>query len=220
MKNKSILLLTLVGIAAMSFIGKLPEFEGKIVYSISYEDLPEEYAAYTSMMPKESTIYIKGEKTRVEQSTGMGSTITIIDNKAKTGYICMDMMGNKMAFKMDAKTFDDNSNANEKPEVTYSNETKTIAGYTCKKAEIKSKDAEEPMVVWFTEEIPTFKSKDFKYINGFPMEYQVKNGGMTMLMTATTISKEKVSDTYFKIPSGYTEKSMQDMESMFGGGGK
>jgi hypothetical protein len=220
MKKLFIACLSVAALTTMSFVSKSPVFEGKIVYSISYEDLPEEYASYMSMLPKESTMYVKGEKFRLEQSAGMGTTVTIIDNKAKTGYICMDMMGNKMAFKMDAKTFENNTADENKPEVKYTDETKTIAGYTCKKAEIMSKDAEEPMVIWFTDELPAFNNKDFKYINGFPMEYQVKNGGITMLMTVTTVSKEKVSDSYFKVPEGYTEKTMQDMESMFGTGGK
>lgn len=219
MKKIFIVLLTLVGITTMSFVGKSPAFEGKIIYAISYEDLPEEYASYMSMLPKESTMYIKGEKFRMEQSAGMGTTVTIIDNKAKTGYICMDMMGSKFAFKMDPATFDNKSDS-LKPQITYTDETKVIAGYTCKKAEIKNKDAEESLIIWYTDQLPAFYNKDFKYINGFPMEYHVKNGGITMLFTVTTISKEKVSDSFFKVPEGYTEKTMQDMESMFGNGGK
>ena len=48
------------------------KFEGTVVFGLEYKDLPAEMAAMEAMLPDEMTTRIKGDKTRLEQSMGMG----------------------------------------------------------------------------------------------------------------------------------------------------
>lgn len=191
-----------------------PTFEGKLVYSLTYEDLPAEYEAYASMFPKEMTMYVKGEKSRTEQPGSMGNTITIVDSKARTMFIIMDMMGMKNAYKMTSEDMDKQKASTEKPVITYSDETKTIAGYSCKKAEITQDGVTS--TVYYTEEIPSGYSKNFGDLKGFPMEYTIKANGLTVVTEVKSVNAEKISDKYFTVPDGYEIKPYSEFPSMGG----
>lgn len=65
---------------------------------VTTEDPEMQQAA--QYMPTEMLIYTKGAKSRIETSTMMGSTIILTDTVSKVGYVCMDMMGNKIAMEM------------------------------------------------------------------------------------------------------------------------
>lgn len=194
------------------------QFEGKISYEINYEEVPDEIAGYESMLPKEMSMFIKGSKTRVEQSMGMGEQIVIMDNTTKEGVILMNMMGQKMAIKMDKETIESQEEEENEPQFKYLNETKKIAGYTCKKAEMWFEGEEDDvMVVYYTEKIQNTANTNVKGLKGFPLEYQVAKQGMVMNMVANNVSKEKINDSKFEVPDGYEEKTMEELGGMMGG---
>jgi hypothetical protein len=190
-------------------------FEGKMTMMIEYEEVPEEMEPYIGMLPKETQMYVKGKKTRIEQNTMAGSNITIMDTETNKGYIVMNMMGQKAAYEMNAE---DIKKAEEgpKPAITYKDETKEIAGYKCKKAELKYDGEEEPMVIWYTEEITDVYNQQYSGIGikGAVMEYSVNANGMAMTMTVKEIKKEKISDDMFTVPAGYEIKPYSDLMKM------
>ena len=209
MKTKllSLLCLTLliVGINAQTF-------EGKLTFGIDYE-LPEAMEAQRSMLPSEMIIYITKGHVRIEQKTMMGDQNVITDTKAKKTVLLMNMMGKKMAI-----TMTDDGKEKPTPKIIYSNETKTIAGYECKKATYITKDEageDQELEVFYTEEIPSEANDKLPGLKGYPLEYAVNAQGMLMTLAAKSVSKEKVSKKLFEIPEGYEEMSMEDfMKSM------
>lgn len=222
--NKIILFAVAAGLATLSFApGKKKSFEGKILFEITYEELPEMLEPYRAMLPKETTTYIKGTKSRVEQNT-MGQTIVnVTDSEKKTGFMLMDGMGEKTAYTIESKDFEsENKKSQENVEVTYTKETKDISGYKCTKVEIKDKKEGNTVFAWVTEDIQG-ASKQYSYLKGFPLEYSINaQMGMTMVMKAKTIEKMKVADSYFEIPKDYAKKPMSElqkqMEQMQNGG--
>ena len=219
MKNLFLILSAIILLASCktqknSTAKSTPSFEGKLVYSLTFEDLPAEYEAYASMFPKEMTMYVKGEKSRTEQPSGMGNTITIVDSKEKSMFIILDMMGMKNAYKLTPEEMEKQKGSASKPEIVYSDETKTIAGYTCKKAEITQDGLTS--TVYYTEEIPSGHSKNFGDLKGFPMEYTIKANGMTIVTEVKSVSTEKISDKFFAVPEGYEIKPYSEFPSMGG----
>ncbi|MFI5219900.1 MAG: DUF4412 domain-containing protein [Bacteroidia bacterium] len=194
--------------------------EGKVVYEISYPDadIPDEQLA---MMPTESSIQFKGTQSRLDMAMGMGmSMIMIFDGKEKTSTTLMDMMGSKTATKM---TEQDMKEEKEKkgikdPQVKLTDETKTIAGYVCKKAVITTEDGS--FDVFYTNDIENKSQWEERYkgLNGFLMEYQMKQGPMTMKMVAKSVGKEKVDEKIFEIPADYKMMTKEEMKKMYGGG--
>ena len=209
MKTKllSLLCLTLI-------IGSISAqtFEGKLTFGIDYE-LPEAMEAQRSMLPSEMIIYITKGHVRIEQKTMMGDQNVITDTKAKKTVLLMNMMGKKMAI-----TMTDDGKEKPTPKIIYSSETKTIAGYECKKATYITKDEageEQELEVFYTEEIPSEANDKLPGLKGYPLEYAINAQGMLMTLAAKSVSKEKVSKKLFEIPDGYEEMSMEDfMKSM------
>jgi GLPGLI family protein len=198
------------------------EFEGKVVYDLSFPGL-EIDATQAAMLPKESVVYIKQGRSRTEMSMGMGMSTTVLsDPKTKTATLLYDMMGTKMAMKT---TEEDRKKEQQQPEptVTVTNETKDIAGYKCKKAEVKLNDAENTsMIVYYSPDLATkdinWYQGPMKVVDGFPMEYEMKQQGLTMRFSAKTVSKENVDEAKFTVPADYKQTTKEEMQQMFGGG--
>jgi GLPGLI family protein len=216
MKKFYLFFLSLAAIAAFSFTNSTSDFEGKIVYSISVDggNLPPE--AKAMFEGSEMTTYIKDMKSRTDMTMGFQNPTTIRDGKTKTSVLLMEIMGNKYKIKNDESTA-------KQPDATvkYSDETKEIAGYKCKKAEITFTDktgTAQSSIIYYTEEISNHMGFDkrnspFKDIKGMPLEFEVQaQRGMTMKMSAKSVSKETVPSSQFDIPSGYKETTMEDMQ--------
>lgn len=186
--------------------------EGKIIYGIEVEsdEINEQQKA---MMPKETTTYFKKDMARTEVKTGMSNMVIIMNGKEKTGYTLMDMMGNKIALKMDPTEYKkEMENDSIKVEVT--SETKEIAGYKCKKAIITEPDGSK-MDVYFTEDLNPEGAHMYKGLKGTLMLFETNRGPVKMKMTAKSVTAEKVDDSQFVIPKDYQVKTREEMMKMF-----
>lgn len=208
-----------------------------------------------SGMEAQTTMYYREDFSKTESTSDFGNNIIITDKKNKKTTTLTEAMGRKSGFysteeddiamraRMDsARNLRRDSlekagitfSRPQKPEIEYTNETKKIAGYTCKKAILKSKNQRGEMnstIVWYT---PDFKMADgFSFggstgrgmmsmagvngldqIEGFPMEYQMeRNNGMKMHMIVTKVQLDAViDDKVFEIPKGYDIKPLKDMQ--------
>ena len=200
------------------------KFEGKILYGMTYENLPAEMEGYESMLPKESTFYLKGDNIRFEQDMGMAGQQTIIfNNKAETGFMLMNMMGQKMQIDISPSQFEDGEEPAD-PEIKYLKDTKKVAGYKCKlaKVTVPTEDGSpaQTSMVWYTEDIQGGHNQ-YKTLKGFPLEYSSSVNGMEVTVTAKDVTKEKLSDSYFAEPDaseGYEKMTIDELQGAFGGG--
>jgi GLPGLI family protein len=168
------------------------------------------------MLPKDMTILIKGNKSRVEQSQMMGKNVIVSDMDQKNGFMEMDMAGQKLRINISTEEFEQKSN--QMPNIEYLDETKTIAGYPCKKAIMKDENGLLTMTVFYTEKITNKSQTEFAGLKGFPLQYSMKQQNMTMEMTATEVTKESISDDTFKKSDGYQDITQADLQKMMGGG--
>lgn len=220
MKN---LLLTFLTVASI-FVANAQLKEGHIVYKIeSTTDNPDMEMAVGMMQGSTMEVYFKDKATRGEFKMGsMMTTTTISDETSGDVLMLMSGMMGNMAIKSnnkDQKTTDVDSIASN-VEVTITKETKVIEGYTCKKA-IVTDDEGDIANFWFTEEIIVSKKGQNSLsddVPGFPMQFEINKGGMTMSMTVTKVetslpknSKELFSMT---IPEGYKEMTPEQMKQM------
>jgi GLPGLI family protein len=179
-------------------------FEGVVKYDISFEDsgLPPE--AVAMLKGAEIVLFMKPDKQRFDANMIMQNTSSIMDNKKKTMVTLMDIMGQKYLIKMNEEDVKKEQESAPQTEIKYLDETKEIAGYKCKKAEvtIKNKGTEVmTMYVYYTEELPpTVMKPVYKGLKGCPLEYTLNTNGIKMKFTAKSVSKEAVPDTKFEIP--------------------
>lgn len=220
--KKSIMtILLVIGISA-SMMAEKP-FEGVINYKISYPD-SKFTEAQLAMFPKVMTISVKGSKARTEMNVGGGTTVEITDYVAKSKIALLNMMGQKYAIKQTAEEIEKENADQPKGEVNITNETKNIAGYTCKKAIVTTNDdgVKSTLEVWFTEELggkdQNFDNPLYKDINGVLLEFSIITPQATMKFSATSIEKKSVSSKDFDIPADYTLTTQEELRSKFGGG--
>jgi hypothetical protein len=210
-----------------------------------------------------STTYIKNDmvKTSFKSETAKGTIYR--DNAAKVTTTITEMMGNisgmrstdddqvEMKKKMDSmmaermKT-DTNMkrrvarNVDFESTVAYTEETKKIAGYNCKKAYIITDKLlrKDSLAVWFTPDVkfPNVSSTggtsslgmmgrffgnavSFDKVNGFVMMYETKMPrGRVMEVKVTKIEIDKeIAAKEFEIPKDIEIKSMKDMQGQGGG---
>jgi GLPGLI family protein len=202
--------------AFVSIVSAQTDFEGKVIYTIIYKDLPQEMKAMEGMLPKDMTILMKGNKSRVEQSQMMGKNVIVSDMDQKNGFMEMDMAGQKLRINISTEEFEQKSN--QMPNIEYLDETKTIAGYPCKKAIMKDENGLLTMTVFYTEKITNKSQTEFAGLKGFPLQYSMKQQNMTMEMTATEVTRESISDDTFKKSDGYQDITQADLQKMMGGG--
>ena len=207
-----------------------------------------------------ATTYLKNDMVKTVIKTDMGRTTIIRNNAIKLTTTLMEMMGNKNGFyitdddqvimrkKMDSMmqaSRKDSAQHSTRPaaanpvEISYTNDTKKIAGYTCKKAYVittKFLGLKDSVPVWYSPEIKLqnisstgglsgFGSmgtvNGLDKIDGFVMGYEMnmrRNRKMVVEVTKIDITKE-IADKEFEISKDFVVKPMKDMQSMMQGGG-
>lgn len=197
--------------------------EGHIAYKIDAStDNPDMQMAIGMMQGSTMEIFFKDKMTRSEMKMGSMMTVTTITNETSKDVLMLmgGMMGN-MAVKSNLDEYEERKEEQPEFEITFTDETKDVTGYKCKKALMTSEDGFES-VFWYTEEIMVSK-KGQSYLNeeipGFPMQFEINNQGMKMTMTVTSVEDKldkKKSSSFFDmtIPSGYKEMTLEELGSM------
>lgn len=218
-------LIQLVGVIAIlalagNAVAQKKVTEGKIVYGITLSGDADGMMA--AMMPTEMTMRFKGTKARTEMISSMSETVILTDSKVKNeGTILLDIMGSKYAMKMDEKSIKEQEDKLPKYEVKETTETKDIAGYKCKKAILTNTANKEEVIVYYTEDIPNMENTltaQFKSLKGMPMEFTAKMNEVSMTLLVKSITKEKVEDAAFLVPSEYKVVTQEELMKEFGGG--
>lgn len=214
-KPTFLLLFILCTISCLSPLLAQGNFEGKILYKIAYTNIPEQMKNYESMLPKELTVFIKGNKSRIEQNQMMGKNTIVSDMDNKVGFIEMEMAGQKM--RMNVSTEEFKKDIEMSPNIEYLEETKTIAGYPCKKAVMKDESGTISMTIFYTDKISNKAQKEFVGLKGFPLQYSTTQQGISMEMIAESVTKQSVPDGSFSKSDGYNDISEADLKKMMGG---
>ncbi len=190
---------------------------GYIKYNMSYAEssmTKEEL----EMMPAETEMWFKGDLVKLRMPMGMGMQSDVLILKDKV-VLLMDLMGNKLAMESTkAEVEKENSDTKKAVVKLIAGETKNIAGFDCKKAML-STPGEKDMIVWYSDKIKSNGSWYFQMseIKGFPLEFSMKTGEMSVRMTAKEVRMENVGDTEFAVSSDYKLMTQADMMKMMGG---
>ena len=187
--------------------------EGTISYDIVINTGSDKPQAADLLDGATSTVYIKGPKSRTEMVSSLGTQATIIDDTKNTVTIIKEYGDQKYIITLTPADWRDVNRKFENVTFTYSDDTKKIAGYTCKKAIGKLPDG-TTFTVWYTPELVP-DNKDFQYANrslpGLAMEYESAMGNLRVTYTVSRISFNPVPAAKFDIPrSGYRIMTYQE----------
>lgn len=160
-----------------------------------------------------TTVYIKGSMSRSEMVSALASFTTIHDARTGSSVLLQEVSGQKILIRMTAENWKDKNKRYEGITFNNTDETKTIAGYVCTKAIAKMSDGATFTVYYTKEIIPD--NMDFNYqfknLNGLPLEYELKQGPVTINYSASSISFNPVPASKFDIPkNGYRELTYEE----------
>lgn len=167
-----------------------------------------------------SVIYLKGNSSRSEMISSLGTQSTIIDGKSGKVTILKDYGEQKYMINLTQANWKESNKKYEGISFTYVDEYKTIAGYNCQKAIGKLADG-STFTVFFTRDlIPV--NRDFQYLNknlpGLAMQYEAVMGTMMVTYTVSAINFNPVPAAKFDLPkSGYRVMTYEESKGAAGG---
>lgn len=180
--------------------------EGTINYDIVINTGSEKPQAADFLDGATSTIYIKGNKSRTEMISSLGTQATIIDGTTNSIVVLKEYGDQKYLIQLTPTEWKDANKKYSGVSFTMSNETKTILGYNCKKAIGKLSDG-KTFTVWYTPDLVP-ENNDYQTANkdlpGLAMQYETAMGNLNVVYTVSKISLAPVPVSKFDLPkTGY-----------------
>ena len=168
-----------------------------------------------------SVIYLKGNSSRSEMLSSLGTQATIIEGKTGDVTILKDYGEQKYMIKMTPANWKESNKKYEGVTFSYVDEYKTIAGYNCQKAIGKLPD-NTTFTVYFTKDLEPV-NKDFQYLNknlqGLAMQYEASIGKLMVTYTVSGINFNPVPQSKFDLPkSGYRVMTYEESKGAASGG--
>ncbi len=180
--------------------------EGSLAYNITVETGSAEPKMADMLDGATTTVYLKGNQSRTEMISGLGSEATIYNATNGSGVILKDYSGQKLMITLTPQDWEKNNKKFEGITFENTGETADIAGFSCKKAIAKLKDGSTFTVYYTTDVNVSNKNYDyqFKTLPGLAVQYEMTNGKMKFKFTLSKINYSVVPPAKFEIPkSGY-----------------
>lgn len=180
--------------------------EATIAYDIVINTNNEKPSAADLLDGATSMIYLKGNSSRSEMISSLGTQATVIDGKTGDVTLLKDYGEQKYMISMTPAEWKESNKKYEGVSFTYIDEYKMIAGYNCQKAIGKLADG-STFTVYFTKDLLPV-NKDFQYLNrnlpGLAMQYEATFGKLMVTYTVASIQFNPVPQAKFDLPrSGY-----------------
>ena len=194
------------------------------IIEISSDDV--QMAQVAEMMKGTQTkVYFKGDKS-VTQMDMMGGMVKMNMYTQIEGEfdILMDAMGQRFWVNMPKTEIAQMKAKAPEMEIKYDkSDTKTIVGYECyKMTVVVDGDSEMNITGYITEDLsfqaPVMQGVDMTQFAGFPLEYTMEGGPMQMTITTKDFLKTVEESVFEMNTSGYKKMSMDELQSMGGGG--
>jgi GLPGLI family protein len=168
-------------------------------------------------------IYTTGNRMRIEQNGALSSYVQVSNKADSSSYILYEeeKRAEQMpiaAPKIYSSDFVDDSLvivSSDEFKLTFVNETKTIAGITCSKANFEhpSKPELGVLTIWYSKEIPMVYWGEYDYLMRLPgaaLAIETETKGMIAGIRAITVEQPTVSELIFVPPADYKINNWQD----------
>jgi hypothetical protein len=212
------LLMTASLLQACSGIFKKDIKEGVIEYKAESVDA-KDHASMT--VPDKMVVKFKNDYSAAELEAGLGfAKMKFISDPVKKQFLSQVFFFEKKQSLMNMDEIKKTNYYLPDYDVEYGNQTKEIAGYSCKNATIKFKDGSPSYDVWYTKDIsiknPNWSNAYYK-IDAVLMDYRLKKYGLELHFTATSVSEATIDQSYFAVTSDYDLVRNSELEKMFEG---
>lgn len=199
---------------------KAKPFNGTVTYAISYPDSKMDPAALSGQ-PTESKVIVLGNRSKSEMVIqGMLFITQIVNGDNKSTITTIDAGGQKIYYKLNEDEVKLQNAEEGEPITELSEETKVIAGKTCKKAIVKLNDPYGDTYSITVFYAPDMSGKEINFdgnlkdIPGFPLYYEMMQGEQLIVFEAKEIKKGKFKEKDFLIPSDFRELTVEEKQEL------
>jgi GLPGLI family protein len=179
--------------------------EGTVIYNLTVNGSAAQEAANV-FNGATLTVYFKGNQALQELKSSVLNQSTIYDGNNASAVILKQSGDQKFIINLDSNNWQHYNRRYEGITFNYTEETKTIAGFACKKAIAKLSDGTELAVYYATTLSPFVKGYEYQFRNlpGLALEYEVQNGQMKVTYRAKEVINNPVPAFKFDVPkTGY-----------------
>jgi hypothetical protein len=195
-------------------ISSFSQFEGVVVYEVTYEAIDESKRDMLSMLPKKSLLYVKGEQSLFEQTVaGGGKQSFYIDAGKGSGTLVMQFLGQAYKVEMTQEEIETLKKAKEL-EVAMTDERVIISGYSCNAA-LAISDSDTLELFFAPELVTASRVPPFADVNGIPLKYELIRGGIKMTYTATEVKEARLEESTFESESDIKSMEFSDFAKSF-----
>jgi len=168
-------------------------------------------------------IYTTGNRMRIEQNGALSSYVQVSNKADSSSYILYheEKRAEQMPIASPKIYSSDIVNdsfiivSSDDFELTFVNETKTIAGVTCSRANFEhpSKPELGVLVIWYCKEIPPVYWGEYDYLNRLPgaaLAIETETKGIIAGIRAATVEQATVPEHIFVPPADYKIHNWED----------
>ena len=164
------------------------------------------------------SVTVKNNMSRRELLMNNGFNNILISNQKTGSTITLNVDAeNKYALIMTASQVAEQNKRFEKAVFSFTNQKKTIAGYTSSAATVRYLNGEEANFYFTADLLPPHESFNilFPGLQGVPLEYEVKsNTDKSIRFVATAFETKIVDVKVFDIPKDYKIVSKEELEKI------
>jgi hypothetical protein len=182
-------------------------FTGTITYNITYP--PNTTPSVAAQLPKTITMFIAGNKVKAGASFGPMKQTFIKNADARTITTLVERDGRKVAMNKSKEQIASDLASDKAPATRDLKETKKVAGYNCKSAEVNYLDKRgqaHKTIVFYSEELGSNNlnfDNQYRGIKGIPLELELVLHGIPMKLVAGSVSPGRVSNKEFEMPKDF-----------------
>ena len=215
--------LSFIGLALLAITSGSPAYtqktfaEGTLVYNMEIRTSNNLPGKGNVIEGCTNTIYLKGHNSRTELVSPLGNETTIHDAKLGNAVILKEYSGQKLMIKLTRENWMEKNKSYNSIRFETVDETKTIAGYKCKKAVAKTADGKSFLVYYTPDLLVTNKEYNPTFTNlpGLAMEYEIESGSMIFKFTVAKINADPVLVSKFDFPkSGYRMMTYEENQEL------
>jgi hypothetical protein len=193
--------------------------QGTITYSMDYILSPAQKSTVdVSNLPKESKIQFNGNISKIGMDFGPALLSIFKDGTSNTGLVLIDIpiAQKKLAGKMSKDYLEKQAGGFKYNNFKPTGEKEVIAGYHADKYTYQD-DKGNKYEVWTTKDIilpAGAVPSELSSIKGTPVKYIIFQDGLKTLLTVKSIQEQKVGPFSMEVPSGYSVKTMEELNDM------
>ncbi|MEO6668771.1 MAG: hypothetical protein ABIN36_04805 [Ferruginibacter sp.] len=204
MRNWTLLLLCFIGSIAFTSHSVAQKIvnEATINYTISTESTNDKTTATKTLEGATLTVYIKGNQSRTDMVSAMGTESNLYDSRTGKGTILKQYSGQKLMISLTNNNWEQKNQFYQNMKFSIDNSEQMIAGLKCKKATGKSADG-NTLIVYFAPDVVLSNkqySNAFTQLPGLPVQYELQAGKLKFKYLLSSVNYDPVPVAKFEIP--------------------